>query len=297
MRRSGPRFCIIGIDSAIGVALARRLEGAGIETIGSTRRTGVEHTDRFTLDLLDEATLNAPDCDVLVLAAAMTRLADCRADPQRARQANVLAPIRLAQQAAAKGAFTIFYSTNQAFDGSRAGFAVEDAPRPRSFYGKMKVEVEQALLELGSAAILRLTKPIHRDLPLFQGWRRKLLAGETIEAFDDMPISPIAFDKVIVASERIGRARAAGVWHLGGPRDVPYFEIARHLAVRLGVDPALVLPANAAHAGIPPEERPAHTALALGAIEQTVGFRIEDSLVELDIGLGLDPRAPDERAA
>lgn len=286
--RSGARFCIIGGDSAIGAALGESLRARGAVASSSTRRELVDPVTQFRLDLRsDLADFSIPECDVVVLAASMTRLAECRLDPETARRVNFDAQLRLAEQAVNRGAFVVFLSTNAVFDGTKTCVTPEEAPAPRTVYGRLKAEAETELLRLGGeVAVVRLSKVIGRHLPLFEKWRRELLCGRTVNAFGDHVMAPIAMIKVIAGIERIGLQRASGIWHLGGREDIDYVEAARHLALRLGADEALVRTASAAAAGIPEDERQAHTALAPGEIEAMTGIRIENARTELDIGLG-----------
>lgn len=290
----GPRFVVIGANGAIGSSLMRRLRVDAIEAVGSTRRESLDSRDQFRLDLADEpSTFDLPGCDVLVLTAAMTRLADCRADPTAAQRINVLAPVQLAEIALRRGGFVIFLSTNQVFDGSKAGFRSDDAVNPRSVYGGLKAEAERVLRSLGDrVAIVRLSKTIGTHLRLFKDWQESLSAARQIEAFTDLVMAPLSIDKVVAGIEVIGMARAGGVWHLGGRQDISYFEAARHLAGRLDVAQSLVRAASAAAKGIPAEERPSHTVLDPGDIDEVIGFKISDALCELNIGLGFEAWSP-----
>lgn len=285
---SGARFCIIGGDSAIGSALGERLRARGAIVSSSTRRELVDAAKQFRLDLRsDLADFSIPECDVVVLAASMTRLAECRLNPEAARRVNFDAQIALAQQAVNRGAFVVFLSTNAVFDGTKTCVSPEEAPSPRTVYGRLKAEAEKELLRLGGeVSVVRLSKVIGRHLPLFETWRSELLRGVTIDAFGDHVMAPIAMIKVIAGIERIGLRRASGIWHLGGREDISYVEAARHLASRLRADEALVRTASAAVAGIPENERQAHTALAPGEIKAMTGIRIDSARAELDIGLG-----------
>jgi dTDP-4-dehydrorhamnose reductase len=282
-----PLICVVGGDGAIGSALARRLRVGGIEVLASTRRELADPERQFRLDLRDVGDARLPDCDVVILTAAMTRLADCRADPEMAWRVNVEAQIGLAEKARNSGAFVVFFSTNQVFDGAKANVDPDTAPNPRSLYGRMKAEAEAALLRSGApTAIIRLTKVISRDLPLFEKWRCSLSKGEAIEAFDDLIMAPVALGKVVMGVEAIALKRAPGIWHLGGRQEISYFDAGRHLAIKLGADPALVRRKSAA-ADIPEEERPPHAGLALGNIETVAGVEISDARTEIDIGLEL----------
>jgi dTDP-4-dehydrorhamnose reductase len=287
------RFCIIGGDSAIGAAMCQDLRAKGVEVRSSTRRELVDPMTQFALDLRSASNdASIPECDVVVLAASMTRLAECRSNMEAARLVNVDAQVRLAKQAAKQGAFVVFLSTNQVFDGTIANVTPEEKRAPRSIYGHLKAAAEIELLALRSeVAVLRLSKVIGKHLSLFETWTRELRRGGTVDAFDDLMMAPIAQEKVIFGIERIGTLRLRGIWHLSGREDISYAEAARHLARRLGADEKLIRVTSAAAAGIPEEERPLHTALDPGAIETMTGVRISDARTELDIGLGFAGRS------
>lgn len=286
------RICIVGGDGAVGGALVARFREKGVECLASTRRELSDPNTQFRLDLSNRDEIALPVCDVVILAAAMARLAECRADPDLARRVNVDAQIRLAENARSFGAIVIFLSTALVFDGTRPNVAPEEAPSPRSLYGKLKAETEAALLGSGAeVAIIRLGKVIGRHLQLFERWRQELSSGRTVEAFDDLVIAPIALSTVASGIESIVHQRAKGVWHLCGKEDISYFDAARHLAHRVGGDEKLVCRMSAAVAGIPEEERPPHTALALGNIEEFFDVKIRNAKSEIDIGLDLHPHS------
>lgn len=285
---AGARYYVIGGSGAIGSALMKSLSAQRIEAIASTRRQPVDRQNEFYLDLgADLPELSFSACDVVILTASMTRLAECRSEPELARRVNVDAQVLIAEQAVKKGAFVVFLSTNQVFDGTKSGVGPEEPRSPRSVYGKLKAEAESALSRLGdSVAIVRLSKVVGPHLDLLQRWRRELSRGETIEAFDDLLLAPIAMAKVVAGVELIGLKRLGGVWHLGGSDEISYLQAGRHLACRLGADARLVVSASAAKAGIPVEERPPRVSMAPGNLETAIGVRIGDALEELDIGLG-----------
>jgi dTDP-4-dehydrorhamnose reductase len=281
------RFCIIGGDGAIGGALAAKWRSQGVVTLTSTRRVPRDAENQFSLDLRDSTTISLPPCDVVILAAAMTRLSDCRADPKTAKEVNVTAPIRIARKAKASGAFVVFLSTNQVFDGSKADVGPDDKPNPASLYGKLKAEAETGLLEdIGDVAIVRLSKVVGRHLALFEQWRQDLAERRTIHAYADLMMAPIAMTKVLAGIEAVVHRRRGGISHLGGWQDLSYFEAADHLATRLAFDRNLVRRASAAADGVPAEERPRYASFARQDRSAT-GLDIPDARSELDIGLEL----------
>jgi dTDP-4-dehydrorhamnose reductase len=91
-------------------------------------------------------TVRAVAPDVIVNAAAYTAVDKAESEPDLSRAINALAPGLLAQEAKRSGAWLIHYSTDYVFDGSGDKPWLEiDPVAPLSFYGKTKLEGEEAI--------------------------------------------------------------------------------------------------------------------------------------------------------
>jgi dTDP-4-dehydrorhamnose reductase len=282
-------FCIIGGDSSIGAALRARLLLSNARVLSSTRRADFDQKGKFHLDLQRLDAFRLPEaCDVIIIAAAMTKLGDCRARPSLAREANLDAPVAIAKRAFDRGATVVFLSTNQVFDGCTPRPRPEDQKSPRSMYGLLKAEAEDQLGKLGGdLAIVRLGKVITPELALFQTWRNELSAGRSIKAFDDLKMAPISISRVITGLERITHDRLKGTFHLNCEQEITFLDAARHIAKFIGCDVRQVISASAAEAGIPEEERPEFVALAPGSLETSLGLSCSNAEAELRAGLAL----------
>lgn len=243
---------VVGGDSGIG----RALLAADPHALATSRRGGPLH-----LDLSDDPAQWQPPAGVeaAFLCAAVTAIAACERDPAGTRLLNVERTVALARRLEAAGAFVVFLSTNQVFDGSQPQRAGDSPVCPQSEYGRQKAAAERLLGE--SVAVVRLTKVVAPDTPLFRDWAAALRAGERVRAFTDLVCAPLPLGFVARALLTIGAARAGGVWQLSGERDLSYAELARYLATQLGANAALVETASAADAGLPPSARPRHTTL------------------------------------
>jgi dTDP-4-dehydrorhamnose reductase len=93
-----------------------------------------------------------------------------------------------------------------------------------------------------------------------------------VEAFGDMVLSPVPLGIAVEALARVGEKRTGGVIHVSGAEDFTYAELARRLAVAMGVDPGLVRAVSCRERGIPPEAAPAHTALAAERLRRELGM-------------------------
>jgi dTDP-4-dehydrorhamnose reductase len=85
--------------------------------------------------------------DTVVHAGAMSKPDDCEKDQWQAYRENTEATITLFLNAEEYKSFFIFISTDFVFDGERGMYKEEDEPRPVNFYGKTKVEAEEAVRE------------------------------------------------------------------------------------------------------------------------------------------------------
>lgn len=250
---------VVGIDGLVGHALAEALRARGDTVYGTTRRRdAVSSGATWLLDLAtDTSDVDLPPADVAFICAAVTSLAECRADPERARRVNRDAPAQLASRWAMR---TIFLSTNAVFD-CQAPLMRADRPRkPTSIYGQLKAEAEDAVLGHGGT-VVRLTKIFVPGMPLLQRWHDALSRGDSLEAAEDHRIAPMLLDHVIAALLAIADWGEGGVYQASASGDVSYAEIATWITDRLKVDRARVTARSAVDIGIPVNEVLPYTSL------------------------------------
>jgi dTDP-4-dehydrorhamnose reductase len=263
-RRDDTAWLVVGGDGLIGRTLARRLEADGHAVLATTRRRGCAGPGRPHLELAQDPSDWTPPRPVgvaFLLAAAANQLSCC-ADPSASRRINVDHTVALARRLVSLGAFAVFTSTNLVFDGEEAHYRTYATPHPTSEYGRQKAEAEQALLALGPrVAVVRLTKVLAAEMPLIGRWVEALKAGHPVEAFTDLICAPMPVDFVAEALARIGAQQKGGLFHLSGADEVSYADLARLLALRLGVDGALVKPTTSAAAGVTLQSLPKHSSL------------------------------------
>jgi dTDP-4-dehydrorhamnose reductase len=269
-------FVIVGGDSVIATSLAGRLTARGCTVVATTRRLDSVDGGRFFFDLAawDGKSLDwlPQSCSTVLLTAAMTSQQACAKDPDASRRVNCDQPVRLAEILAQRGVRLLFLSTNAVFDGRRPHRRSDEPTAPVSVYGQLKAEAERAILSFPDNAVLRLTKVLHHGLPLISRWREHLVAGESIEAFGDLYMAPVALADATSALEGMLRQDATGILHLSGRDDLSYWEFARRLARRLGVDEARVRTGTMAAACIDLAQAPRHTTLAMGEAEMALGW-------------------------
>jgi dTDP-4-dehydrorhamnose reductase len=280
------RVLIIGIDSVIGQALGQALTERGDTVFGTTRRAAtVDGRRRLWLDLerVEAPQTALPAADIAVFCAAKARYAECRLNPVLARDLNVEATVGLARRLVDQGSRVLLLSTSAVFDGSRPHRRAEEPTGSASLYGSLKAEAEAGVIALGAtASVLRLTKLVTPQVPLFAGWVAALAAGRQVRAFADLRFCPLALDHVVTALLAAIDDRGGGIYQVSGSEDISYAEAARHLAFRLHAPSYLVEVASAADHGIPPGEILAHTSLDTSRLSALTGFRPPSPFAVLD---------------
>ena len=181
------RIAIIGAGGRLGAALLRAYRN----------KFDVNGFDRAQLDItnFDEvrAKLGARDFDLLINAAAFTRVDLCETQPEEAFRVNAEAPGVLAEICSEKGARLIHFSTDYVFDGEkRQPYTEEDEARPISVYGASKLAGERNVLKGDSChLVVRVSWVFGPDRPSFiDAMIQRAQETETIEAIADKFSTP-----------------------------------------------------------------------------------------------------------
>ncbi|MEM7680333.1 MAG: sugar nucleotide-binding protein [Planctomycetota bacterium] len=286
------RVLVIGGDGVIGGALRQALAHREIGCAWTSRRSEDPAALRLDLEESPERWPVLPEADAAFVCAGMTKLADCEADPGRARRVNVDQTARLTQGLAERCGVVVNLSTSQVFDGSAPRLDDSAAPCPASRYGRVKADAEQAVQSAcPQGLVVRLVKVFGPAPNLWSRWRGELEAGRSIDAYDDLRIAPMRRRQVAellldAAAMRLNRT-IGPVAHLTADRDESYFHLARQLCVAMNIDPGQVRRASAEADGIPAAHRPAHTALG-GSTMDALGVARPDPFMAVLEAAGLD---------
>lgn len=263
----------------IGRHLAAALSADGWPVFSSTRRPENVSAGRPHIDLLAE---EWPIIDELrpaatILCAAVARLGDCARDPALSERINVDGPVALARQVVAAGGKALFLSSDKVFDGSRALRRADEPTCPTSVYGRQKAAAEQRILALPRTAVLRLSKVVEPEAPLFANWAAALRRGQAIEPFTDLTMAPVPVATVAAAVIRLTAHFRPGIWQLSGPRDVSYAQAADWICAALGADSGLVRPVagRLAALGLPDH---LHTSMDSEPARRVLGVVVPDAV-------------------
>jgi len=265
------RILIVGVDGLIGQALYASLCQRGHKVLGTTRRSHqTNQKDRLFLDLAAPTLPAIPPAEVAIICAAMSKFADCRNYPERARQVNVAAPLTLAKRAQAGR--VILLSSSVVFDCRKPHVKADQPTAPRSAYGRMKAEAEAGILALGGA-VLRLTKIVAAGTGRLADWITALDRGHSIQAFEDHRFCPIGLESVLDAVASIAEQESGGIFQLSGGADISYADAARHIAGCLGVPADRVKGVRAVDNGVPEDEVTPYTSLDTTRLSALFGYR------------------------
>jgi dTDP-4-dehydrorhamnose reductase len=100
--------------------------------------------------------------DVVVNPAAYTAVDRAESEPELALRINGEAPAAMARAAAGVGALFIHYSTDYVFDGTKPSpYDEDDAPNPRSAYGRSKLAGEEGVRGSGADHLIFRTSWVY----------------------------------------------------------------------------------------------------------------------------------------
>jgi dTDP-4-dehydrorhamnose reductase len=255
LRPMAKTILIIGADGTIGRALLSAAALQGHTVTGTTRRPASAPLLHADLEDSDLRHMPLPAADIAFFCAAMASFADCRLNPARARQINVIGPEILAGRLVAQGTRVVALSSSSVFDWSTPRVSADKPPCPTSVYGQMKAENEASFLRFGDAAtIVRFAKVLDADNKLFANWFGALTSEQPITAFSDLRMAPVALNDAVKLLLTIATADTSGIYQYSARDDISYRDAALHFAKALGRSPALVLDGSARDHGIPAEE-------------------------------------------
>lgn len=228
---------IVGVNSKIGEALFKSYATEGFSVLGTSRRKSEVKDKIFYLDILSPQydLEKLPDVSVVFLCAYISAMAECNSN-SNSGMVNVKGILDLANYFLNKGSFVVFLSSNAVFNNEQNYASETDYPRPLTIYGQQKYDVENQLLNLAikdsskNLAIVRMTKVLTHDLPLFKNWQMTISCGESINAFEDLKICPISINFAVNCLRKIANYRTAGIFHLSGDAEYSYLEIGQKIS-------------------------------------------------------------------
>lgn len=262
---------VIGADGMIGRALVKHLQQEGLSVVGTSRRQKpTADSNSFFLDMsneVDEKSL--PSADLVFLCAAVSNIVDCEKSPELTSRINVSQTVNIGRHYMRRGASVIFLSSNAVFKGDVPAPNEREEPNPTTVYGRQKREAEQSLSKIAGEegfdelSIVRLTKVLPKDFPLFMEWRDSFRMGRKIKPLTDLMVSPISLDFAVASLCLIGRKGGGGIFHLSGQENLSYASLAENLASEWGCKDELIVPTSSTDLGVKLFWKPEYSSLGM----------------------------------
>jgi len=287
------RALITGISGFIGGHLyASAPPGGEIWGTYLNADPGPDAARALRLDLRDAFALEAAVAglrpDLIIHAAAWSRVAFCEAHPAAAREVNTGVTATLAQICRRRRLRLIFLSSDMVFDGEKGHFGETDEPRPLNLYGRTKLAAERFVAELRElGVIVRLNlvygPPRYGGSSFSEEVIRTVRAGRPYSLFADQRRSFLSVQNLAACLWEIARGDFSGLIHLGGSEPADRVVFARKLAQRMGLDPTLLIPSSTSAAS-PAVRYPRDNTFNLALARRI----LKTPLLNLDDGLALE---------
>lgn len=250
------RYLVAGAGGMLGRDLVTALSGRDVLAL-----------DRAQLDITDADAVSdaVHGVDVVLNAAAYTRVDDAEEHEAEAFVINATGAGNLAAASEAAGATLVHFSTDYVFDGSATTPYPESTPtHPVTSYGRTKAAGEALVLDRGPERtfLLRTAYLYGEHGPNFVRTMLRL-AGEreTVNVVTDQIGQPTWTADVAQATIALLDAEApAGIYHATNSGSASWFEFAKAIFETAGLDPERVLPTDS-RAYVQKAPRPAYSVL------------------------------------
>ncbi|HEY5229398.1 MAG TPA: dTDP-4-dehydrorhamnose reductase [Galbitalea sp.] len=240
------RYLVTGAGGMLGRDLVTALNALNGADVVAAARTELDVTD---LAAVRAATRGV---DVVLNAAAFTRVDDAESEEAAAFAINATGAGNVALAAAEVGATLVHYSTDYVFDGTATSPYQEKHPtHPVTAYGRTKASGERLVLESGPARtfLLRTAYLYGEHGPNFVKTMLRLAGDrETVSVVTDQVGQPTwTADVASQTVALLGSDAAPGIYHATNSGSASWFEFARAIFEFAGLDPERVLPTDSEH--------------------------------------------------
>ncbi|HEB54211.1 MAG TPA: NAD-dependent epimerase/dehydratase family protein [bacterium] len=235
------RILVTGSTGFLGGFVVDAVRQAGHVPLTTARSGGDVAVDLAAKGMVAAVT-EALQPDVVLHLAAMSRLAECDADPAAAARVNTV----LAEECARRfGARLLFASTDLVFDGRSAPYAESATPSPLSVYGASKAEGEERVRRHGSRVV---------RLPLLFGpdahgrgataqLRRGFARQSRMALYTNEYRTPLhAADAARALVAAVADPDGPTVFHLPGPERVSRWQLGQRFCAVQGLSMAAIEP-------------------------------------------------------
>ena len=214
--------------------------------------------------------------DVVIHAGAMSKPDECETNQMLAYIVNVEATVQLLINSADIKSFFVFISTDFVFDGERGMYNESDTPNPVNYYGRTKLEAEEAITEYEfDWAIVRTVLVYGKNHSghnnILKIVKEKLEKGEEYNVVDDQLRTPTYVEDLAKGIVSIIEKKATGVFHLSGKDILTPYQMAIKTATHLQLDSSVIKKVTAASFS-QPARRPLKTGFIIDKAKKELGY-------------------------
>lgn len=244
------KIFVTGSNGFVGSHVVKHLLEEGFDVVASSRSKDlsdfqsyknyrflqVDITDPFALQ--DAFELVKPN--VVVHCAAMSKPDECELNQADAYAMNVEATVQLLLNAADYKSHFVHLSTDFIFNGEDGMHNEDDEPDPLSYYGRTKLEAEEAVKEYEyDWTIVRTVfvygKTLHGRDSFIAMIEKKLKNNEPYKVVNDQERTPTYAPDLAKGISEIIKRKATGVFHLCGKDVLTPFQMAIKTSEILGI--------------------------------------------------------------
>ena len=227
------KFLVTGSAGLVGRQVVKDLLESSDQIYSSYHTTEPEYGIPTPIDLVNPENIikviENIKPDVIIHLAAVTNVDLCETEKDLALKINAKATKIISKQAAKHRAFFVYVSTDYVFDGLRGMKKENDSTNPIDYYGRSKLEGENAVKDLASGwCIARTSTPfgIHpqkKSFPLFV--IENLKAKKEISVVTDQYTSPTYVPNLSKMIIEISTRQIVGAMHVAGATRILRYEI------------------------------------------------------------------------
>jgi len=280
------KILITGANGFLGYYIAEQLLAKKYSVIATGKgecRLPFTHNLNFqwiTMDFTDPFSIHDVfekiKPDVVVHSGAMSKPDECEMGQMKAYLVNVEGTVQLLINSEEFKSFFVFLSTDFVFDGERGMYKENDAPRPVNYYGRTKLEAEEAVKEYQyDWAIVRTVLVYGKNHSghsnILKIVREKLEKGEEYSVFDDQVRTPTYVEDLARGIVSIIEKKATGVFHLSGKDVLTPYQMTIKTAEYLKLDSSVIK--KVTHASFSqPAKRPLKTGFIIDKAREKLGY-------------------------
>jgi len=255
------KILITGANGFLGYYLVRLLLENGFQVIATGKGNcrlpfssytnfkyaELDFTDPYSVHDVFESIQPA----IVVHAGAMSKPDDCEMNQMKAYLVNVEGTVQLLINAEEFKSFFVFVSTDFVFDGKTGMYSEDDEPFPVNYYGRTKLDAEEAVKEYIHGWAIARTVLVYGKNNSGSGnilniVSEKLKKGEEYSVVDDQIRTPTYVEDLAKGIVSIVEKKANGIFHLSGKDVLTPYQMAIQTAKYLGLNQALIRKVTAA---------------------------------------------------